>query len=80
MTSLIADQLGKPCLAVDLDRSGSLAEAAAWLQAEEVRVLNIAGPRESGQPRIYDAAFAFLDKLFGDAGADGRESRGAPGC
>jgi len=75
LTALVADKLGKPCLAVDLDRSDSVTEVAAWLQAEDVRVLNVAGPRESGQPRIYDEAFAFLDGLFGEAGIDGRGSK-----
>ncbi len=44
--------------------------AAGWLAGEGVRVLNVAGPRESSKPGIYAEASRFLGDLFrrlGDA-------------
>jgi hypothetical protein len=35
----------------------------AWLQANRVAVLNIAGPRESKRPGIYQRARDFLVQL-----------------
>lgn len=39
---------------------GQVALFRAWLVAERVRVLNVAGNRESKQPGIHDAVVAFL--------------------
>jgi hypothetical protein len=33
---------------------------AEWVEQAAVRVLNVAGPRESGMPGIYADALAFL--------------------
>ncbi len=38
-----------------------------WLDRHQIRVLNIAGPRESENPGIYDQAFQFLDRLAAEA-------------
>lgn len=35
-----------------------------WLVSRQIRVLNVAGPRESTAPGIYDRAFAFLHRLL----------------
>lgn len=36
-----------------------------WLDAYPIEVLNIAGPRESKQPGIYAASYAFLMRVLG---------------
>lgn len=66
LTISFAGSEGRPCLVVDLDaETGSaLATARQWLVAHEVRVLNVAGPRESTAPGIAADAFQFLAALF----------------
>ncbi|NPA25750.1 MAG: molybdenum cofactor carrier [Deltaproteobacteria bacterium] len=65
----------KPCLVVDLERNGDPRVVEDWLRENEIEVLNIAGPRESNFPGIYERAKSFLRALFraggGDLSADG---------
>jgi hypothetical protein len=35
-----------------------------WLRSNDIKVLNIAGPRESTVPGIYDTSANFLNQLF----------------
>jgi hypothetical protein len=58
-----AKRVGKPVLVVDPDRAGAEARLSGimagimeWIETHRIRVLNVAGPRESGQPGIYDVA------------------------
>ena len=62
LTVALARRLGKACLVVDLtaDPAPAAAEVRRWLADHEVRVLNVAGPRESEQPGIHDEAAEFL--------------------
>lgn len=103
LTRSLAEELGKPCLIVDLhqefaadepadgDRpsrsAGSVDQDAAplkrvqrvrlrtnafqdWVNRHGVRVLNVAGPRQSTEPGVYDLAVALLRRMLDD----GRES------
>jgi hypothetical protein len=57
----------KPCLLVQLDAAEMLApaEVVSWLEREQVKVLNVAGPRESKCPGgIYRQARRYLTGLF----------------
>ncbi len=67
LTLKLAQSSGKPCLAVDLE-SLSQEEAAGrvreWLVDTGVRVLNVAGPRESGEPRITAAVTSVLTEAL----------------
>jgi hypothetical protein len=64
LTADLAADRGKPCLVVNLaDRPGALV-VGAWIEAHGVRVLNVAGPRESSQPGIYAEAVRFLREVF----------------
>ncbi len=60
----------RPCLVIDLLRTESIARAREWLvklgdvSGTAGMVLNIAGPRESEAPGIYDAAGQFLNALL----------------
>ncbi len=49
--------------AADLDRTAAAA-VREWLRDHEVRVLNVAGPRESSAPGIAAEAAAFLRSVF----------------
>ena len=70
LTIGLADQYGRPCLVVDLDAPCSPGAVADWLETHHVRILNVAGPRESTSPGIHDRAAAYLDELMRHA-ADG---------
>jgi putative molybdenum carrier protein len=59
-----AKRLGKPCLVLDLLDRPSPDTVREWANAHAVRVLNVAGPRESRCPGIYEEASSFLTKLF----------------
>lgn len=68
LTYRLALREGRPCLAVDLGSSiESLPDPAMtgdWLRRLKVRRLNIAGPRESQRPGIYQQANAYLLRLL----------------
>jgi Circularly permutated YpsA SLOG family len=57
---------GRPLLVLgpEFERAGR--RARAFLIRHRVRRLNVAGPRASEAPGIYDAARCFLDALFRD--------------
>jgi len=52
LTQRTADELNKPCLLVDLDAPAAADIIRAWLSEQSIRVLNVAGPRESQAPGI----------------------------
>jgi hypothetical protein len=60
----------RPCRVVDIASTDCCELADAWLSRTEESqgvspfVLNIAGPRESGSPGIYDETLRFLGRLF----------------
>jgi hypothetical protein len=58
---------GKPCLIVQLDFKKIIepSDVIRWMEGQFIRVLNIAGPRESKFPGgIYSEALSYLEKLF----------------
>lgn len=76
LTRKLAEQYAKPMLCVDLTREPQAAEKIRrWLQHERPTVLNVAGPRESTAPGIYQEARALLRQVF----AGEEESGGAEG-
>lgn len=54
----------KPCLVIQLDCGPETGPVIQWAKENPIRVLNIAGPRESKQPGLHDIAVAFLRCLF----------------
>lgn len=61
--------VGKPVLVIDLksattQEATQLAGVRAWIAENGIRVLNVAGPRESTRPGIHDAATVFLRALL----------------
>ena len=72
-TLYLIEQYGRPFAAVDLDRvagdeltlQAEAGRVAAWIEAEGIRVLNVAGPRESKQPGITALATRFLREILG---------------
>ena len=68
VTVAYAGQRRKPHLVVQLDEPchARPEQVAAWLQANGIRILNVAGPRESKRPGIYRQSSEFLKLLLSD--------------
>lgn len=60
-TVRLAERYGRPCLVLDLERAPDPAAIGSWARRHGVRILNVAGPRESSSPGIYAAAGRFLE-------------------
>jgi len=65
LTQTIALALGRPVLVVDPLDPNAPKSVTQWLGRHAVGVLNVAGPRESGQPGIHDLAVALLRRVLG---------------
>ena len=63
-TAESAARLGKPCLVLDLAQRPTPESVLAWALTHTVRILNVAGPRESKSPGIYDRARQFLSEIL----------------
>ena len=61
----VALTLGKPLWIVDLSQAFSLDDLVDWLERNSITVLNVAGPRESGAPGIYEEAKKILFQILG---------------
>ncbi len=59
-----AQRLRKPCLVLDLADSPGAESVAQWLTRNNIRVLNVAGPREEKCPGIYPEALHLLRQLL----------------
>ena len=64
LTVDMAARLDRPMLILNLEADPDPATARQWLASLRVRLLNVAGPRESGCPGIYQQARAFLEALL----------------
>lgn len=71
LTAAFARELRRPCLIVNLDHQADTAAVRRWLTERRVRVLNVAGPRESTSPGIYEQAQMFLRAILADGGTAG---------
>ena len=65
LTARHARQIGQPCRVVALEEGITPAAFREWLAAYHIRVLNVAGPRESKRPGVYAAAVRGLGALLG---------------
>ena len=73
LTKTFAERYRRPYLVVDL-RDGTAQQVRDWLTANSIRVLNVAGPRESSQPGITRQASSFLRAVFGDKRSMGKRA------
>jgi Circularly permutated YpsA SLOG family len=60
LTVEFAAELRRPCKIIDLNNKPDPAAIAAWISANRIVALNVAGPRESTAPGAYAAAVALL--------------------
>jgi len=63
-TQVMAAKYDRPCLCVALSAKSGLRTIADWAERQEIPTLNIAGPRESGEPGIYHQTYEFLLRLL----------------
>ncbi len=68
LTGEVARASGKPLRAVVLGAEAEVEPVAYWLRARGVRVLNVAGPRESEAPGVYAEAYGFVQRLLAALG------------
>jgi hypothetical protein len=54
----------KPHLLIELSNSKDIEVIISWLKNNNIKTLNIAGPRESQNPGIYQLSFTLLEKLL----------------
>lgn len=64
LTAVFARQLQKPYLVIDPVDDKGIPAVMEWLGNHAIGTLNVAGPRASKQPDIYEQAYRFLDRLF----------------
>ena len=66
LTESLAIRHDRPCLVLDLDEITTVDAVEAtekWLYRFAIATINIAGPRASGEPRIYKAVKKLLMKI-----------------
>lgn len=63
-TAACARKLAKTCHIVDLSGTARVEPAWKWIEQHGIRRLNIAGPRESTSPGIYQLASGFLETFL----------------
>jgi hypothetical protein len=64
LTCSLARRAGRPCLVVDLDAPPPMAQLLRWVQDGRIRILNVAGPRESQHPGIQAQACALVSEML----------------
>ncbi len=64
LTRRLARSLDKPCLVTDPTEATSPATVEFWLNEHAVSTLNVAGPRASTDPDIYELALALLRNVL----------------
>lgn len=64
ITLKFTKEQNKPCFTCNLDDENGLPNVVNWIFETRPKVLNIAGPRESGRPGIHEQAKQFIIKIF----------------
>jgi hypothetical protein len=64
LTRSLARRNGSPELVIDLREEADFGAVEQWLAANRIRILNVAGPRESQQPGIHEQACEWLGRLL----------------
>ena len=67
LTIRLAQKYKKPYLIVDLSEGGDPETAHEWVEANQIKVVNIAGLRESECPGVYDRTVNFLKEVFNES-------------
>lgn len=79
-TRQVAQKHGKPWIHVDASRTSidsAVQLVRAWINGSEVKVLNVAGPRASKDPKIYGTTKRLITTLIKMMSLGSRESHKA---
>ena len=68
LTVRLAKRHRRPCLVIDLAAPPAVDTIGTWIDTYSIRVLNVAGPRESTHPGIGRRAMAYLERVLAPAG------------
>lgn len=60
----IAQNISKPVMIIQLEQRQLVKKARSWLSMNGVEILNIAGPRSSKLPSVYQQAYLICLELF----------------
>jgi hypothetical protein len=63
-TVLMAKRLAKPYMVVDFDEKKDTESVRKWILFNGIRILNVAGPRSSKDPGIYNDAIEFIRTIL----------------
>ncbi|MBI4768468.1 MAG: hypothetical protein HY787_28395 [Deltaproteobacteria bacterium] len=64
LTKKLAKVHQKPFLIIDLPAGKNFRSVLKWGHTYQIKTLNVAGPRESEAPGIYNEGFCFLKKIL----------------
>lgn len=64
LTRQLALQMNKPCLLIAPDQSDAAKSILTWLTAHRIRVLNVAGPRQTSAVDTEKQAEELLEEVF----------------
>jgi hypothetical protein len=67
LTLVLAEKHNRPCLHVDClvgSITNRLEKVFQWLQDNRIEVLNVAGPRQSGDPQIYQVVRELIEGIL----------------
>jgi hypothetical protein len=64
LTVRLAKRMNKPHYVVDLEQPETPEVVREWLDANHIKILNVAGPRESSQPGITDEARRYVERIL----------------
>ena len=64
LTKRIARKLGRPCLVANPNNPADIERVILWLSVKAIKTVDIAGPRESQEPGIYEDSRNFLTELI----------------
>jgi hypothetical protein len=67
LTARLAEQYDRPSIALDLMTSPDPLAIREWIARNEIRVLNVAGPRASDSPGLYEQARALLGAMLAES-------------
>ena len=66
-TKTLAEKHDRPCLHIDLNKTPAFQSATdinAWVQQNNIEVLNVAGPRASKDPKIYQKTKDIIESVY----------------
>ncbi len=63
-TCLFAKTKGKPLFLIDVNKTVPVKRFHSWKKKHAIHTLNIAGPRESQEPEIYQRVIEILENLL----------------